>query len=112
MKKLILAVSVVVPSLMSVPASAQSGVVSECASFGELAAMVMNARQDGFKFQDVIRSMENSVKDLDDDEKRMYKNIVIRAYNEPKYTTPEFKAEAVSSFEETHTMACINSSMK
>jgi len=92
MKKAILVIAL----LSSMPATAQ---VSEfCKSITDISETIMEKRQDGVKMIDML----NLVKDND-----AVRNIVIDAYDFPKFSIDENKREMVSVFSDRWLMACI-----
>ena len=92
MKKTILALTLIA----SMPATAQ---VSEfCKSITDISETIMEKRQDGVKMIDML----NLVKD-----NGVVKDIVLDAYDFPKFSTDENKREMVSDFSDRWLMACI-----
>lgn len=71
-----------------------------CEEYSESARLIMGARQDGVEIAKVMRLAEKA-----DD--AAIKDIVVRAYSEPRYNTERNKQNSVTDFSNEVYLACI-----
>ena len=81
---------------VATPEPAQKQV--DCAGVSQLARSIMQARQVG-------ASMEQSMAIAKDD--AMIRSLVIKAYDEPHYATPEMQERAAGDFADQSMLACL-----
>ena len=87
----------IIAALSAAPVAAQAQTVSEtCEKVGELAGLIMTARQNGAAISKVMAAM-----DADSFEK-----LVINAYEQPRYSGQEYKKRAVEDFRNEVETAC------
>lgn len=87
---------IILLSLLAVSPIAKSADVELCEQIQELAEVIMTARQDGAKLNDMMAASDN----------RLAHEIVIDAYKEARYNTPQFKLKAVNEFSNKWVLGC------
>lgn len=96
----------VVCLLISPPLFAAEDWRELCGSFGELAEVVMSARQSGVPMAILINSVaDNAYRDV-------FEKMVIAAYNMPRYSTEGMQKRSVEDFRDKVYLGCAKSMMK
>lgn len=90
-----------------VPATALAEFSHEdCKFIEETAEIVMEKRQEGIRSSrlvDIIRESEE-----DEGVIKAYEELIYEAYNEPQYSSPEYRQDAVNSFADGYYRSCMN----
>jgi len=97
MKKVILITAML---LMSTPAMAAT-IDEMCTGYSNLAAQVMGYRQSGIPFTTVYNNISDK-----------FKPIVVMAYEEPAYFSPEMKQRAKVDFSNEFMRGCLKSNQE
>lgn len=113
MNKRILIVGVI-STTMALPMYAQASESdiddSVCRSVMELSKTVMEGRQVGVPVTDTMDVFVND-SDIDAKHKTLMMDIIIRAYDAPKYSTVEYQKEAADEFANSYYLDCMKSRM-
>jgi hypothetical protein len=112
-KKILLAV--VISATMTAPMYAQaseSGIDdSVCRSVMELSRQMMKNRQVGVPVTDMMDVFVNDPS-TDAKHKNLMMEIVMRAYDAPRYSTAEYQDKAADEFANSYYLDCMKSKMK
>ncbi|MGE8515776.1 MAG: hypothetical protein ACN6OM_04120 [Alcaligenes nematophilus] len=104
MKKVLLALALVVFGVSAVKANSVDGSRDICDFVGDFSKSVMLARQSGVPAQELMAPLKK-----DDGAKYVdtLKRIVVSAYNVPLFRTEDEKEEAITEFQNTWYLSCI-----
>lgn len=76
-----------------------------CASFGKLARTIMEARQFGAPMREVMATI------IEGEESRVTEQIIIRAYDVPRYTTTQYQEREIVDFENLVYADCLKAKL-
>jgi hypothetical protein len=76
-----------------------------CASLSDMARSIMGARQNGAAMSEMIKIAQNTDPKLVD----LVSSIVVAAYDEPRFSSPEYQREAVDDFGNAVYLTCFKS---
>lgn len=78
-----------------------------CDDFSTLAHNIMEARQSGVPMKATMGVAEDS--GMSDSLKKLIRNMVISAYEKPRFSTEKMQAREISEFENEYYLACVKS---
>ncbi len=78
--------------------------IATCKHAAGLAGMIMDARQKGASVKDVI---EPVLAATPEGSRRLMKQIVLLAFEQPRFSSPDNQARAVTDYENTTFISCM-----
>ncbi len=95
--------------LAATPALAQGMDAGDCPSLGGMASTIMEARQEGFVMSDLMAIVDVAAPQSSDytpEYHAIARSVVIDAYNQPAFRTPEHRARAIVDFRNSVEAIC------
>lgn len=83
---------------------------ADCTSAGELAYTIMEARQGGMSLDDTLKTMLGTIAQTSPGKtavKTLVKNMVLEAYEVPRYGTAEYQIEASGDYRDKVQLICL-----
>jgi len=81
-----------------------------CRAMGILAETIMTNRQKGISLQAMLDLASKTIKEPDT--LALAKNMIMTAYDSPRYMSEESKQEAIEEFRDAGTLACLKGAME
>lgn len=90
-------------SVLSIPSYADVDTDSFCESIMEAAEVTMRSRQTGISAVEAIELANNATGSM----KTMLREMVVKAYSSPRYSTDEYRKSAADDFATEYYINCI-----
>ncbi len=88
--------------------SANALSIEDCEGAAKVGRIIMDARQSGTPAREVMSVM--SVSEMEGPARKVMTSVILLAYEEPIYSTEQYKQQAITEFENGIYIGCLESS--
>jgi len=85
---------------------AQEDYLSVCGEIAGTAEVVMQSRQDGISMSKIMQVLDSNA-EMDESTKKLMRDMLIAAYELPRFSTEKVKKETIENFRDQYYLGCV-----